>query len=100
MGVLLIDGKPVASIDGLSIAQAASVEAALRTAPPSWHDGLLRDIAANLPGPPPWSNSDITGAIATALANVGLPVPFFVGPEQVFASAQFAVGGSVAADAA
>jgi hypothetical protein len=97
MGVLLIDGKPVASVDGLSIAQAAAVEAAPQTAPAAWHDGLVRDIAANLPGPPPWANSDVTGAISVALANVGLAVPFFLGPQQVFAGAEFAGGGLVAA---
>jgi hypothetical protein len=85
-------------IDGLSPVQSAAVEASTKVAPASWHDGLVRDVSAALPvDGPPWSDSDITAAIALALGNLGLVVPFFFGPQQVFAAAQFVGDGSVLA---
>jgi hypothetical protein len=98
MGALLIGAKFGPAIDGLSPAQAAAIEAALRSAPASWHDGLWRDVSAALPVGPPWMDRDVTAAIATALANMGLAVPFFIGPEQIFAGAQFGGGCSMALD--
>jgi hypothetical protein len=99
MAVVLIDGTPVLSIDGLSAPQVAAVEAATRLLPQrSWHDGLVRNIAANLPGASPWANSDVMGAIEAALADLGVPSPFVLaGAEAVYASAQFAGGSSVVA---
>ena len=95
-GFLVIDGTLVLSIDGLSAAQAAAVEAATWLLPQrSWHDGLVRNIAALLPGAPPWANSDVMGAIEAALADLGVVTPLLSGPEQVYAAAQFAGGSSV-----
>jgi hypothetical protein len=101
MGRLLIDGAPVLSIDGLSAAQAAAVEAATRLLPMrSWHDGLVRNIAALLPGAPPWSNSDVTAAIEAALADLGVASPFILaGAEQQFAGATLSGTSTVAAAA-
>jgi hypothetical protein len=99
MGAVLIGANLVATIGGLSDAQAAAIEAALRSAPAPWHNNLIADIAAALPvDGPPWANSDITNAIALALANVGLPPPFFLGPEVLYAGARFGGGGSMALD--
>jgi hypothetical protein len=96
VGRLLIDGTPVLSIDGLSTAQTAAVEAATRLLPMrAWHDGLVRNIAALLPGAPPWANSDVLAAITSALADLGVTSPIFSGPEQVYAAAQFTGGSSV-----
>jgi hypothetical protein len=98
MGRPLIDGAPVLSIDGLSAAQAAAVEAATRLLPMrAWHDGLVRNIAALLPGAPPWVNSDVTAAVEAALTGLGVTTPVLSGPEQVYVGAQFAGGSSVVA---
>jgi hypothetical protein len=97
-GFLVIDGTPVLSIDGLSPAQQAAVEAATRLLPQrAWHDGLVRNIAANLPGAAPWANSDVMAAIEMALADLGVVTPLLSGPEQIYGAAQFAGGGSVVA---
>jgi hypothetical protein len=100
MGWLLIDGAPVLSIDGLSAAQVAAVEAATRLLPVrAWHDGLIRNISALLPGAPPWANSDVLAAITSALADLGVTTPLLSGPEQQFAGAMLSGASTVAAAA-
>jgi hypothetical protein len=99
-GFLVIDGTPVLSIDGLSSAQSAAVEAATRLLPMrAWHDGLVRNIAANLPGTPPWANSDVMAAVEAALADLGVTTPVLSGPEQQFAAAMLSGTSTVAAAA-
>jgi hypothetical protein len=94
----LLVGTPVLTIAGLSAAQQAAVEAATRLLPMrAWHDGLIRNVSALLPGAPPWSNSDVMAAIEAALSDLGVTTPVLRGPEQVYAAAQFAGGGSVVA---
>jgi hypothetical protein len=98
MGGGFLITEPVTTIAGLSRAQGRAIEAAMRCAPPAWHDNLVHDVAANLPpGQSPWMDSDVTTAIQMTLANVGLAVPFLWGPQQVFAGAQFAGGSSMVA---
>lgn len=100
MGRLLIDGTAVLTSDGLSAAQVAAVEAATRLLPMrAWHDGLVRSIAALLPGGPPWPNSDVMGAIEAALADLGVVTPLLSGPEEQFAGATLSGTSTVAAAA-
>ena len=55
-------------IEGMSLEQQRACEAATRLAPPAMHDGIMRTIAANLPGPPPWGPGAVEGAIRQALS--------------------------------
>jgi hypothetical protein len=63
-------------IDGMDDRQARACEAATRLAPPEWHDGILRAIAAALPGPPPWGPGAVESAIKQVLADGGIDAPF------------------------
>jgi hypothetical protein len=77
MATIVIDGVEVKSIDGLTDRQMRAVEAACRTSGrPEWHDGIIDDVAAALAGSPPYSDARVTAAIASALADLGLDVPF------------------------
>jgi hypothetical protein len=95
--MLIVDGRAVASVAGLSAAQAFAVEAALSAAPPPWHDGLVRDLAAALAGPPPWDNDTVMAALATALGNNGVKAPFLFGPQVHYIGARFAASSSMTA---
>jgi hypothetical protein len=99
MGDGFLVTEPVTTIAGLSRAQGRAIEAAMRCAPPAWHDNLVHDVGMNLPGQSPWMDSDVTTAIQMTLANVGLAVPFLWGPQQVYAAAMLSGAGTVAAAA-
>jgi hypothetical protein len=64
-----LGNEPIAD---MTAEQQRACEAATKLADPVLHDGLLRSILAALPGPPPWSNSAVEGAIKTALINAGV----------------------------
>jgi hypothetical protein len=65
-------------IPGLTAAQQDACEAATRLAEPELHDGLLRDIAANLGGAPvqPCVDNVVVAAITSALLDCGISLPF------------------------
>jgi hypothetical protein len=63
-------------IDGMSVEQQRACEAATELASPEVHDGLMRAIAAQLPGPPPWGSGAVEGAIRTELADAGIDAPW------------------------
>jgi hypothetical protein len=63
-------------IDGMSDAQQRACEAATRLGPPEQHDGIMRAIAAALPGPPPWGPGAVEGAIKQVLADAGIDAPW------------------------
>jgi hypothetical protein len=65
------------TIPGLTAAQAAAVEASTKLAPQeAWHDGIIRNIAAALPGGgPPWTDADVNSAISTVITGLGITMP-------------------------
>jgi hypothetical protein len=74
--IILIDGKPVFSIAGLSATQARELEAAAKIGmDASWHDEVVRDVQAWLRDKAPWSDAAVRSAIAGALANRGILYP-------------------------
>lgn len=65
-------------IPGLTAAQQEACEAATRLAEPELHDGVLRDIAANLGGAPvqPCVDTVVVAAITSTLLDLGIEMPF------------------------
>jgi hypothetical protein len=65
-------------IPGLTAAQQAACEAATRLTEPELHDGILRDIAANLGGAPVQACVDavVVAAITSTLLDLGVEMPF------------------------
>jgi hypothetical protein len=66
-------------IVGLTNTQVAACEAAAKMAPPDWHDGILRAVAAQLGDSPSWSDAEVLAAIKTVLDNLGLTNPLDLG---------------------
>ncbi len=65
-------------IPGMTIEQQRACEAMCKLArEPSWHDGLMRNVAAALPGEPPWTNADVQAAIVSVAQSHGIALPFF-----------------------
>jgi hypothetical protein len=62
-------------IPGLTARQRASVEGALKGVDAALHDGLLRDISAELVGAAPWSHAAVVAAVYAAMSWNGLPLP-------------------------
>ena len=63
--------------EGLTEGQANAIEIATKLAPPEYHDGLWRLVAAQLdPATAPWSDPQVVTATKTALANAGVASPF------------------------
>jgi hypothetical protein len=65
-------------IPGLTVAQQEACENATKLAEPELHDGLLRNIAANLGGAPvqPCVDAVVVAAITSTLLDLGIGMPF------------------------
>jgi hypothetical protein len=63
-------------IPGLTVEQQRACEAATKLGSAEQHDGIMRSIFAKLPGPPPWGQGAVNGAISSALTEAGIDAPW------------------------